>query len=194
MVASSSLEGHILSASPSKAAWLEFPAAVPCLLVTAVLFEASLRRNSVFFLRRHITGVSWESTEKTKISSFSLSNHYYFKVKFSWISCEWRMDVETRDHLRLPIHAILVHDPLSPFTFGSTAQVEYESPLCADYVVSRFYITFFSSGFPVSKLSCSLALQAIWVLPPTSREEEPLILWLNDCLGYLTSKAAPRSR
>lgn len=116
------------------------------------------------------------------------------KLKFLEYLKEWRMDVKTRDHLRFPIHAILMHDPLRPFSFGSTAPVEYESPLCADDAAARFYIPFFPGGFPVPELSCSLTLRAMRVLPPTSREEEPLIVWFNDRVGCLTGKAVQISR
>lgn len=98
------------------------------------------------------------------------------------------------DHLRLPMHAILVHYPLCPFSFGCTAYVEYKSPLCADHIVAGFYITFFPSGLPVPERSSSLTLWATWVLPSMSREEEPFVLWLNDWLCWLTSEAAKISQ
>lgn len=89
------------------------------------------------------------------------------------------------NHLGSPLHAILVHNPFCPFSFWRTTNVEHKSPLCTNHITTWLYITFFASGFPVTKFSSPPTLWAIWVFSPTSAEEKPFIIRLDDRFCWL---------
>lgn len=84
------------------------------------------------------------------------------------------------NYLGSPFHAILVHNPFSPFSFWCTTYVKHESPFCTNHSTTWLYISFFSSGFPIAQFCCPLTLWAIWVFSPTRAEEEPLIVRFDD--------------
>lgn len=80
--------------------------------------------------------------------------------QFAKMEFKPRLNIECgmMDHLRLPVHAILMHDPFRPFSLRCATRMEYQSPLCADQGVSSFHIAFFPGGLPVPELRGSPAL------------------------------------